>query len=300
MTMTLHRRLARGALAVSTLVLLTACGGLPQTAAPADVAGCPGDAEVAEQARRYLAKEPVPNPSVPTLEAGACGARKYVAALQPALGSVVGYKAGLTTAAVQQRFGISSPLRGTLLQKMLLSNGAHVPAAFGARPFMEPDLAVVVGSSAIHDAKTPLEVLSSLRSVVPFIELPDLTVADPSKITGPSLLALNVGARLGVLGTPVPVRADAAFADALRDMTVRTLDPSGKELSKAPGAAILGHPLNAVIWLAADLKKAGITLKPGDVLSLGAYGNLQTPAGASLTVVYEGLPGNPTVSVNIR
>ena len=43
-----------------------------------------------------------------------------------------------------------------------------------------------------------------------------------------------------------------------------------------------------------------ITLKPGDVLSLGAFGNLQTPAGASLTVVYEGLPGNPTVSVNIR
>lgn len=298
----MHRNLSRVAslLSVALGACLAGCASNAPVSAKA-VATCPTDAETAQIVQRYVAREPVPNlPATLTMEGGACGAAKFVAALAPTHGPVVGYKAGLTTAAVQQRFGINAPLRGTLLQKMLLSGGAQVPAQFGARPFMEPDLVVVVGSSAVHDAKTHLEVLASLRSVVPFIELPDLTVVDPTKITGPSLLALNVGARLGVLGQPIPVRADAAFADALRDMTVRTTDGSGKELSKAPGAAILGHPLNAVIWLAADLKKAGITLKPGDVLSLGAYGNLPTKAGESLTVVYEGLPGNPTVSVSFR
>jgi 2-keto-4-pentenoate hydratase len=159
---------------------------------------------------------------------------------------------------------------------------------------------VEVGSSAIHDAKTPAEVLANLRAVIPFIELPDVLVADPSKITGPGIAANNVGARLGVLGTPIPARTDAAFADALQKMTVKASDQTGKELSSAPGAAILGHPLNAVIWLAADLKKEGITLKPGDLLSLGAFGNLQATAGQSIRVVYDGLPGNPVVQVRFR
>jgi 2-keto-4-pentenoate hydratase len=83
-------------------------------------------------------------------------------------------------------------------------------------------------------------------------------------------------------------------------MTVRTVDQDGTSVASAPGAAILGHPLHAVIWLAADLKKDGITLHPGDLLSLGAFGSLQPQPGKSLRVVYEGLPGNPTVQVRFK
>jgi 2-oxo-hept-3-ene-1,7-dioate hydratase len=103
-----------------------------------------------------------------------------------------------------------------------------------------------------------------------------------------------------VLGTPSPARTDAAFAEALQKMTVKARDASGTELSSAPGAAILGHPLNAVIWLAADLKKDGITLRRGDLLSLGAFGNLPAIPGQALRVTYEGLPANPSVQVRFR
>lgn len=278
------------------LLTLAGCAGMP-----ADVATCPSDADIALKVKSYVAREPVPE-SAPgmTLAGGACGARKFVAALVPTHGRVVGYKAGLTTAAVQQRFGVAHPIRGALLEKMLLRDGAEVPAKFGARPFFEPDLMVEVGSSAIHDAKTPLDVLAHLRAVIPFIELPDQMVADLSKMTGPAIAANNVGARLGVLGVPVAVRADAAFAEALGTMTVSAVDGDGKELAKAPGAAILGHPLQAVIWLAADLKKDGITLQPGDLLSLGAFGNGPADAGKSVRVRYEGLPGNPVVQVRFK
>jgi 2-keto-4-pentenoate hydratase len=289
------------ACALLAAALLAACAApAPVAQALPDVPGCATAAETADLVKRYLALEPVPNPAPPSMGAAACSARKFVAALVPTHGPVAGYKAGLTNPAVQQRFGITTPVRGTLLQKMMLADGATVPARFGARPFVEPDLVVEVGSAAVHDAKSPLEVLASLRSVRPFIELPDVSVVDPSKITGPALVSLNIGARLGVLGAPVPVRADAAFADALRDMTVRSTDSSGKEVPPAKGAAILGHPLNAVIWLAADLKAAGITLKPGDLLSLGAFGNIAAEPGKTVRVVYEGLPGHPSVSVNLR
>jgi 2-keto-4-pentenoate hydratase len=269
--------------------------------APPEPATCPTDAEVAAKVQAFVALQPLAD-SAPglTMQGAACGARKFVAGLSATQGKVVGYKAGLTTAAVQQRFGVTTPIRGVLLERMLLKDGAEVPAKFGARPFVEPDLVVEVGSSAIHDATTPAEVLATLRAVIPFIELPDVLVADPSKVTGPTIAANNVGARLGVLGTPIPARTDAAFAKALQKMTVKAHDQTGKELSSAPGAAILGHPLNAVIWLAADLKKDGITLKPGDLLSLGAFGNLPAVAGQSLRVSYDGLPGNPSVQLRFR
>lgn len=287
------------ACAALTALLLAACGSTPPP--PPDPPGCPTMAQMQEQARRYVAFEPLPLPATPlSMEAAACAQRKFVAALAPTHGRVVGYKAGLTNPAIQQRFGLSAPLRGTLLEKMMLSAGAELPARFGTRPFAEPDLVVEVGSSAIHDAKTPLEVLAALRAVRPFIELADTLVEDPSKITAPVLLGNNVGARAGVLGAPLPVQATPEFAAALKGMRVRSSDASGKELGNAPGAAILGDPLNAVIWLAAELKKDGITLKPGDLLSLGAFGGLPVQSGTGITVTYEGLPGNPAVSVRFK
>ncbi|MFN0184185.1 MAG: 2-keto-4-pentenoate hydratase [Aquabacterium sp.] len=290
---------ARRSLITTALIgaaLLAAC-----TTAPPEPAGCPDDAVIADMTRHYLARTPVPNPAPLSMEAGRCGAANLVKALGASQGTVVGWKAGLTNPAVQQRFGHNAPIRGTLFSRMMLRDGAEVPAAFGARPFAEADLVVEVSSSAIHDARTPLEVLRHLKSVVPFIELPDTMVQDPTKVSGPLIALVNVGARLGVLGSPIPVQDSAAFGDALRDMTVRAVDGTGRELAKAPGAAILGHPLNAVIWLAADLKRDGITLKAGDLLSLGSFSPpLPVAAGQSITVVYDGLPGQPSVSARFR
>ena len=291
----MHAALTASSTALVAALLVGCASGPPEPPS------CPGAAEIADKVQRFAALQPFADaaPGL-TMEGAACGARKFVAALVPAYGKVVGYKAGLTSTAVQQRFGVTAPVRGALLERMLLKDGAEVAARFGVRPVVEPDLMVEVGSSAIHDARTPQEVLATLRAVIPFIELGDLLVADLAKVNGPAIAANNVGARLGVLGTPIPVRTDAAFAQALQSMTVRTTDADGTSLASAPGAAILGHPLDAVIWLAADLKRDGITLKPGDLLSLGAFGNLQPQPGQTLRVTYEGLPGNPSVQVRFK
>lgn len=288
--------------ALATLLALGGCATAPLVAQN-DAPTCPADAEIAATAHLYVSLQPLPLPAAPmTAEGALCAQRKLMKALAPTHGPVVGYKAGLTNPAVQKRFNIDQPLRGTLLAGMLLKDGAQVPARFGAKPFAEADLMVEVGSSAIHDATTPAQALASLRAIVPFIELPDTLVDDPGKLTAPVLLANNVGARLGVMGTPIPVTpANAAeLSEALRTMTVRTTDASGKELAQGPGAAILGHPLNAVLWLATQLRKEGITLKPGDLLSLGAFSASPVAAGQSLRITYDGLPGQPTVGVGFR
>jgi 2-keto-4-pentenoate hydratase len=236
-----------------------------------------------------------------TMQDAECGRRRLVEKLESIENRVIGYKAGLTNRQVQARFGVSGPVRGVLLEKMLLADGADVPADFGARPVFEADLLVVVKDAAIHRAQTHLEVLRSLSLVIPFIELPDLLVAEGENVTAPLILSLNVGARLGVVGKGIPVKATPEFADALAAMRVAVLDQNGKALASGKGAAILDHPLNAVLWLARDLEKSKIRLKPGDMLSLGAFTEPRAPyPGLGVTVRYEGLPGNPAVSVRFK
>src|SRR6266567_6056285 len=124
----------------------------------------------------------------------------FVKRLQPALGKPVGYKVGLVTREMQQRFGMDAPVRGVLLEKMLLASGAEVPVDFGFRPILEADLIVVVNDKGINKAKSLIEVAEHLREIVAFIELPDAFLPTNPPPDGALLTAGNVGARLGVLG----------------------------------------------------------------------------------------------------
>ena len=238
-----------------------------------------------------------PTPGVETLEEGYCTQAKVVEWMSPVLGGVAGYKAGLTSAPAQERFGVEQPVSGVLLHGMLLQDGAMVPTPYGARPVFEADLVVTVSDSAINQAMTPDDVLKSLSDVRPFIELPDLVVENPSTLQGPQIAAINVGAKLGVLGAAVPVEQTPEFLTALSDMTVTMTDQNGNELSSAPGSIVLGHPLNAVLFLI----DRGVELRPGDIVSVGSIGPLLPPqSGLTVTATYEGLPGTPTVSVTFQ
>lgn len=265
-------------------------------------AACPSDSDVAAMAARYAKLEPVPNPPASmTMSEALCGRAKFTALLGQVSGKVVGYKAGLTNPAVQKRFNHPSPVRGTLFEKMLLQDGAEVPAKFGARPVFEADIVVEVKDDAINKSKTPLEALRHLSRIYPFIELPDLMFEDPAKITGPSLIYANVAARLGVLGKPIDVNPSQELVDALASMAVNMVDQDGKQLDTAKGTAILDQPLNVVLWLVKDLNESGTALKKGDLLSLGSFSRLLPPKpGTTAKVTYEGLPGNPTVSVRFK
>lgn len=265
-------------------------------------AACPSHERVNTILRFQEAKEPVRGLGTDlSMRDAECGRRRLVEKLEAVENRIVGYKAGLTNAKIQAQFGVTSPVRGVLLEKMLLPDGAEVPANFGARPIVEADLLVVVKDAGIHRAKTHLDVLRSLSLVMPFIELPDLVVAEGEKLSAPLIVSLNVGARLGVVGKGISVQATPEFAAALAAMRVVVTDRGGRELASGRGAAILDHPLNAVLWLVQDLEKSRIKLKPGDLLSLGSFAPPMPPRpGLVVTVRYEGLPDNPVVSVRFR
>jgi 2-keto-4-pentenoate hydratase len=281
--------------------LLLACVlTLPGLAANA---ACPTDAAVERFAETLLENRPSPAlTGMDSLADGFCAQAKLVPILQRHWGRPIGYKLGLTSAPVQARFGVPHPVRGTILESFTsLRDGAEVPARFGAVPVIESDFLVRVRDAGLNQAgRDHLEILRHLDVVIPFIELADLSLS--GGFDGPNLLAINVGARLGVVGTPIPVEATQAFADRLANMVVTMTDDRGQERARSQGTAVLGHPLNAVAFLIEDLAKAGQRLEAGQVLSIAGFSpTLPLEAGRTYTVRYEGLAAQPvSVSVKVR
>jgi 2-keto-4-pentenoate hydratase len=269
-------------------------------------AACLTDDQAVAMVDNFLDRKPAATPEAMSEADGVCSRAKFNNLIAMHMGKPVGYKAGLTNPAVQKRFNYDKPVRGTLYANMLLENGAVVDAAFGARALFEADLLVrIKDAEAIKNAKTPMDVLLAIDQIIPFIELPDLVVEAPPKLNGPAINAINVGARLGVMGKEIPVpntRAERfAMLDGLRDMVVTVSDGAGPELGRGKGSDILEHPLNAVVWLVQDLLKENLVLKTGDLVSLGSFSPLFSPkAGLKVVVNYEGLPGSAPVSVSFR
>jgi len=252
----------------------------------------PSDENIKAVAESWLAKKPAKGFGVTmSMSEAAVVQTRYTALIAKDLGNVVGFKAGLTNPAVQKRFNYDKPIRGTLFAKMILTSPARVPATFGSRPVYEADMVAVVGDAVkAMAAKSPLEALQALKEIRPFIELPDLVIDPQYKVDGPSLLAANVGARLGVLGDPIFLPGTAESVEKLAAVKIEVIDQTGAVVGGGKGADVLNNPLNVVLWIIESLKAEGKTLINGDLLSLGSFSALLPPkAGSTITVRYTGL-----------
>jgi len=201
---------------------------------------------------------------------------------------------------LQKRFGVDGPKWGYMYDRNFVDIIAVLPSDFGVRPLVEADFLVEVKDPRLADAKTPLEALGYLESVIPFIELPDLMLE--GQFSGNAMIATNVAFRGGVTGMEIPVQKTQAFLDALANMTVvMTDDADNKEIGRVKGSVLMDNPINAAMWLAKELKKDGIRLKKGDLLSLGGFINPVPPKpGMKARVQYIGLPGDPQVTVEFN
>ncbi len=226
--------------------------------------------------------------------------RQFNAELNKWKGPQIGYKAALTSPAARARFGASEPVRGTLFKKMLLEDGANLDITFGYRPRFEADLLVRVGDESINTAQTPMQALQAIDAVMPFIELPDLAYDPEIKLTAPLLAAINAGARLGVFGAAQPIEADTATFNRLAAFRVSLLINEKQIIAEGKGSDLMGHPMQVVLWLRDSLAQDGITLKKGDLLSLGSL----TPIfpvryGVRVTARYEGLVKDKSLEVSV-
>ena len=236
----------------------------------------------------------------------------YVSALMRQYGAVAGYKIATFATGAYDRGpvnGLSGPKTAVMLSKGLLPSGAHIDIDCCNMTFVEADFVAEVGHDRINDAHTDVELLSALRGMRPFIEMPDL-LEPASGRTDIEAIATNYDFRHGILGDLIPVEATAEGLTRLNTFTYQVTNESGEVLG---GGAIADAyaPLYRVRALRDRLRQRGRRLKAGDYLSLGNMGTIRPLKanrympdqplfrGRQATVTYVGLDPRGPASVSV-
>jgi 2-keto-4-pentenoate hydratase len=203
------------------------------------------------------------------------------AARKAAGARVVGRKVGLTSPAVQRQLGVDQPDFGVLFDDMLVPSGAEVDSGRLIAPKAEAEIAFVLSADMdgfavglSPDAPISAADRSAAAAAVDYavaaLEIVDSRVADWD-ITITDTVADNASSALYVLGDKrIPL---GEFAPA---EVIMNLEKNGAPASSGNGAACLGDPLNALIWLARTAASLGAPLLAGDVVLSGALGAMVT------------------------
>lgn len=177
-----------------------------------------------------------------------------------------GRKIGLTAKAVQVQLGVDRPDFGALFADMRIADGGELLASQVLQPKAEAEVALVLASDLDDPGLTEADLAAAVKDVRVAIEIVDSRIAD-WKITFADTVADNGSSAFYVLGSQ---------PRALEGLDLWTcgmaLEINGEVVSLGAGAACLGHPLKAALWLARTLAELGDPLRTGDVVLTGALG----------------------------
>jgi 2-keto-4-pentenoate hydratase len=177
---------------------------------------------------------------------------------------IIGRKIGLTSRAMQELLGVDQPDYGFLLGSMALASGSTVSRADFLFPRIEPEIAFWLGKDLKGPGVTVDAVLAATRGVSPALELVDSRIAN-WQIKLPDTIADNASSARMIVGEQItPLDGLDLAAEAV------SLTRNGTEVGSGAGAAVLGHPAEAVAWLANKLAEYNIGLMAGQLVLPGA------------------------------
>lgn len=183
------------------------------------------------------------------------------------LGPLVGYKIGCTSEVMQKYLAIPHPCAGGVHARGAHQTGVVLSAADFVRVGVECEIAVRLGKDLVPGGApfTRDSVAGSIECYLPAIEIVDDRYVRWQTLGAPTLIADDFFAAGIVLGRPV---ARSAVPDLI-DVEGRALI-NGQETGRGTGADVLGHPHNALAWLANHLASQGRGLRAGEIVMTGS------------------------------
>lgn len=201
-------------------------------------------------------------------------------------GDVAGYKIAITTKVMQELCGLSEPCYGAIFATEVHHGRAVLRAGDYCRLAVETEIAVRLGED-LPDGGDRDRVAGVVESCMAAIELIEDLRYDYKRIKAPALIAGNAWNAGIVLGEPVP---DWRKLD-LAALTAR-LFINNVEIGSGVGADVMGHPLNALSWLANKMAADGTPLRRGMMVMTGSIVPTKFPVAADTSrIEIDGLGG---------
>jgi 2-keto-4-pentenoate hydratase len=224
--------------------------------------------------RRRTQLEPLPPDLRPADIAEAYAMQEQLQALLiPERGTVAGYKIAITTPVMQQLMGISHPCGGAIFASRVHDSPARLACADYVNVAVECEIAVRLAADLpggrVYERDSVADAVGACMAA---IEIIDDQNADYKKADALNLIANNAWNGGVVLG---PARSNWRERD-LAALSGRMLI-NGQSVGDGVGADVLGHPLNALAWLANTMAERGRPLRAGMVISTGSIVSTKWP-----------------------
>jgi 2-keto-4-pentenoate hydratase len=197
---------------------------------------------------------------------------------------IVGRKIGLTSKAVQKQLGVDQPDYGALFHDMEVLTGGIIPWNETMQPKVEAEIAFVLARDLPSADIGVVDILAAIDYALVSLEIVGSRIENWNiKIT--DTIADNASASHFVLGHQPAYINHIDLINCKMKMT-----KNGETVSEGTGAACLGSPINATLWLAQTMAKLGTPLKAGEIILSGALGAMaNAEAGDQFSCSIEGL-----------
>lgn len=205
------------------------------------------------------------------------------------LGAPCGWKIGCTTPVMQAYLNIPHPCAGTLYRNTVSSGETRLKATDFFKLGLECEIAVSMAADFdIRSTGRDIDALSAaVDEVMASVEIVDHRFRDFTTVPTPSLVADDFFSAGCVLGAPRTCADAGDLATISGSFWIDGVPAS----ERGAGAAILGHPLNALMWLAEHLAAREAKLRAGDVITLGSVVKTIYPeAGTRIEARFDRLP----------
>ena len=184
-------------------------------------------------------------------------------------GPIAGYKIALTTSVMQQMVGFHMPIAGVILAQTIHASPVTVRRTDYVRLGVECEIAVQLAKD-LPAAQAPYhrdQVVEAVAAIVPAFELVDDRQADYTQLAAHvlTLIADNAWNAGIVLGTPLRDWRHVDLAAVRGVMRIH-----GTVVGEGYGRDVMGHPMEALLWLVNMLAQQGKSLTQGMIVMTGS------------------------------
>ena len=183
----------------------------------------------------------------------------------------VGWKIGLTSKAMQQALGISTPDSGVLLDDMQFANTATIPATRFIQPRIEAELAFQMKAPLQGPDVTVAQVIAATDTIIPALEILDTRILRVDPATGKARTIVDTiadnAANAGIVTGGHAMRPDAFDPRWAGAIVMR----NGEVEETGLGAGVLNQPALGIAWLANRLARYGHRIEAGQIVLSGSF-----------------------------